>query len=108
MLPLACVGVWKRPPWSSLKSLHSAKRFRWLRSITDEEGLWGEPVIKQLPLLMAAPCNSHSSGSPVTPSVGQHQKDIRVLLKLVLHCSAVWFAVAASYFAPRAGMDTRP
>lgn len=92
------VFVWKHSLWSSLKSLHSAKRFRWLRSITDEERLRGAPVIKHLPLLMAAHCNSHSSSSPITPSVYQHKKDIKVLLKLVLHCS-VCFSLAAFYFA---------
>lgn len=96
---LLTVFVWKHSLWSSLKSLHSAKRFRWLRSITDDEGLRGAPVIKHLPLLMAAHCNSHSSSSPFTPSVYQHKKDIKVLLKLVLHCSAVCFSIAAFYFA---------
>lgn len=47
--------------WSSLKFLNSAKRFRWLTSIRDEEELWGEPVIKRLPLLMATHFNLQSS-----------------------------------------------
>lgn len=76
-LSLASVDVWKHSLWSSLKFLHSAKRLRWLRSITNEEELWGEPVIKHLPLLMAAHWNSQSS-FPVTLSVCQRKKEIQV------------------------------
>lgn len=71
--------------WSSLKFLHSAKRFRWLTSIRDEEELWGEPVIKHLPLLTATHFNSHSSHfCPACQHFIYQKKEIQFLRKLVL------------------------
>lgn len=65
--------------WSSLKFLNSAKRFRWLTSIRDEEELWGVPVIKRLPLLMATHFNSHSSHPyPACQRFTYWKKEIKV------------------------------
>lgn len=84
MLPPSCVYVLSAVPLEFTKIPALSQRFHWLWSITVELGLWGEPVIKHLPLLMAAHFNSNFSQSPVAlclPAFDSERKRQKVLLK---------------------------